>query len=336
MALYCPGSPLEATVPMHRAVAGTCLLQALLIAPAPPAAGETATITEGTNFALTAGPEGAVVIDVQGALWKLRPGTAPAIALTDGLGDDRLPRFSPDGQHLVFQSFRRGDFNIWRLPASGGEPQPLTSGPADDREPAWYPDGRRIAFTSDRSGNLDIWQLDLATGAVTALTTDPADDYWPAISADGERLAFVSDRAGPAGLYVQALDPNPVKVDPVAGGKAGPAAAPAFSPDGRELAYIRTTERIGFPSIARHEVAVVDLASGELRTVSTPTEDVFPFPRPSPLTARSPGRPTAASGASMPTADEAARHFHCGFRYGRGTTARSATVLPHRRNRSSE
>lgn len=266
-----------------RPAAIACLL--ILLPGAAPAAGGTRTtaVSEGTNFALTVARDGTTVIDVQGALWRLPPGKTAGVRLTDGLGDDRLPRFSPDGRQLAFQSFRSGDFHIMAMPASGGAARALTAGPHDDREPAWFPDGRRIAFTSDRNGNLDIWQLDIDSGALTALTRDPADDYWPAVSPDGSRIAFVSDRGGLPGLYVQpvgtpASGGTVTGAEMVAGGKEGRASAPAWSPDGNHLAFIRTAEQIGFPAIARHEVVVLDLGTRTTRVLSAPHNDVFPFP----------------------------------------------------------
>ena len=121
-------------------------------------------VTEGTNFAVAASPDGErLVMDLQGTLWLLPMAGGSAEALTDGLGDDRLPDFHPEGGRVAYQSYRSGTWDIWQL-ALGGQPEQLTDTGFDDREPAWSPDGARIAFSSDRAGSYDIWILDVATG----------------------------------------------------------------------------------------------------------------------------------------------------------------------------
>jgi Tol biopolymer transport system component len=73
---------------------------------------------------------------------------------------DQFPTWSPDGKWIAFHSNRAGDFDVWAMPASGGEAVQVTSGPKSDMRPAWSPDGKRIAFTSDRGGSQDIWVLE--------------------------------------------------------------------------------------------------------------------------------------------------------------------------------
>ena len=67
------------------------------------------TLTEGTNAAVAASPDRSrLVLDVQGTLWSIDPTSGRGRALTDGLGDDRQPSFSPDGERIAFQSYRDG------------------------------------------------------------------------------------------------------------------------------------------------------------------------------------------------------------------------------------
>lgn len=267
-----PGSALLAAL-------GACLLIAGLNPGDALAGSRPVTFSEGSNFAVSLAPDGqTVALDIQGRLWSLPSVGGPARPVTDGLGDDRLPRFSPDGSRLVYQSFRTGSFDIWISDASGAQPRPLTSGFMDDREPAWFPDGRHIAFSSDRTGSLDIWQLAVESGDLVPLTTGPADDYWPAVSPDGRRLAFVSDRGGLPGLYIVGLDqPGEAPVQ-VAGGRDLRPAGPAWSPDGKALAFVAAVEQLNFPVIARYRLMILNLATGTTTPLSGPDEDVFPFP----------------------------------------------------------
>ena len=254
-------------------------LLALLSSGVPPAASAAEVeVSEGTSFAVATSPDGEnLALDLQGRLWILPAAGGQAKAITDGIGDDRLPRFSPDGKQLVFQSFRNGSWHIWIINTNGKGLRALTAGTQDDREPVWV-DSQRIVFASDRNRNYDLWELNVGTGALLQLTTDPADDYAPAVSAGGETLAFVSDRGGRPGLYINSSLNN---VDSSArlllDGEGRRMHTPVFSPDGSRLAVVRPEQEIRFPYIAANQLITVDAATGQQTTVSAPDEDVFSF-----------------------------------------------------------
>lgn len=199
----------------------------------------TVEVTEGTNFAVAVSPDGEqLVMDLQGTLWLLPAAGGSAEALTDGLGDDRLPDFHPEGGQVTYQSFRSGTWDIWRL-ALGGTPEPLTATEFDDREPTWSPDGARIAFSSDRAGSYDIWILDVATGEATPVTSTLGNESQPAWTPDGEGVVFVATPEGEAEGAVHRLSLE-TGAEPVAvAGSAGNVAAPAVSPDGAQVVFRR-------------------------------------------------------------------------------------------------
>ena len=60
------------------------------------------------------------------------------------------PRWSPDGQHIAFSWGKSGNFDIWTIPATGGNPKQITDDPADERDPFWLPDGKTIIFRRER------------------------------------------------------------------------------------------------------------------------------------------------------------------------------------------
>lgn len=252
-------------------------------------------VTEGTNFAVAASPDGErLVMDLQGTLWSLPATGGPAEALTDGLGDDRLPDFHPEGDRVAYQSFRSGTWDIWQLALPAGEPEQLTDTEFDDREPAWSPDGNRIAFSSDRSGSYDIWILDVATGEVTPVTSTLGNESHPAWTPSGDGLVFVETPEGEAEGTVQWLslksegDPGAVP------GTAGNVAAPAVSPDGAQVVFRRlqyegltqmgtrfdigtASEWVLAPLSGEAEASETSDETAAPRVLAGAGEDLFPF-----------------------------------------------------------
>ncbi len=244
-------------------------------------------LKEGTNFAVDVSPsDGSFILDIQGTLWRLSPQGGQAIALTDGLGDDRSPDYSDDGTSVTFQSFRNGTWDIWLMRADGNEKVAVTESRFDDREPVFSPDGTRIAFSSDRKGNYDIWILEIKTGELSQLTHHKANDYMPFWLPNGEGVVFVSERY-PTGtaLYevessfdnkmLQTTEPREIV------GFDTLIAAPSVSPDGRDIALrvldIGTTsaDAMGTASVASRLV-IVSRENGKSVNIDSPP-DVFPF-----------------------------------------------------------
>jgi Tol biopolymer transport system component len=96
-----------------------------------------------------------------------RPGTGSDIALFDlvsgwqfALTSDRAtdlqPRWSPDGNHVVFSSDRTGVFNIYAYSLKDRELFQVTNVMGGAFAPAVSHDGRQLAFVSYSSGGYDI------------------------------------------------------------------------------------------------------------------------------------------------------------------------------------
>jgi Tol biopolymer transport system component len=101
---------------------------------------------------------------------------------------------SPDGMLLALSSDRRGNQDLWVLPAAGGDMSPLTTDPTPDWSPRWSPDGREIAFYAYRNGNRDIWVMPSRGGPARQLTSHPSQETNPAWSPDGHEIAFYSQK----------------------------------------------------------------------------------------------------------------------------------------------
>ena len=73
--------------------------------------------------------------------------------LTDFPGEELLPKFSPDGELIVFTAEFAGDKDVYVMPVHGGKPQRLTFHPAAEYVVDWHPDGKNIIFRSNGSSS---------------------------------------------------------------------------------------------------------------------------------------------------------------------------------------
>ena len=104
------------------------------------------------------------------------------------------PRWSPDGRWIAFQ---RGDsirFDIFVVPATGGESRKLTRDNNMMNGFAWLRDSTGIVYSSSRGGTipylptLGLWQVTLRDGSVRQVTSSETSYMSPDISASGAIL----------------------------------------------------------------------------------------------------------------------------------------------------
>jgi Tol biopolymer transport system component len=105
------------------------------------------------------------------------------------------PRWSPEGQRIVFQNIERTKFDVRVFDLASGRSHWVTSAAVQDLNPIWSPSGRFIYFSSYRGGGINIWRASMfqdgsLAGAPQQLTIGAGQDVEIAISSDGKRLAF--------------------------------------------------------------------------------------------------------------------------------------------------
>jgi TolB protein len=130
-----------------------------------------------------------------------------ALQLTNHLGIDAHPAWSPDGQQIVFATDRWGGLEIAVMRRDVTDVRRLTDSPGLDDYPAWSPDGGRIAFVSNRDGNYEVYVMPATGGEAMNISRAPGIDTFPTWTPDGEGLTFVSNRADGFDLYTISLVP---------------------------------------------------------------------------------------------------------------------------------
>ena len=131
-----------------RAVLVTAALSVVLVAYGPKPAGSETRLMRQPDI------HGNQVVFVYGGdLWAVDRSGGLARKLTNDVGIEFFPMFSPDGKTIAFTGEYDGNVDVFTIPATGGEPRRLTYHPAADRVAAWYPDGSGILFRSGRSSS---------------------------------------------------------------------------------------------------------------------------------------------------------------------------------------
>ena len=118
-------------------------------------------------------------------------------------GPSYLHGWSPDGKDLVFCGERNGEFDVYKVPSTGGKEIRLTDAKGLDDGPEYTPDGKYIYFNSVRSGLMQIWRMKPDGSDQEQITNDSLNNWFAHISPDGKWFVYISflPEETPAGIH---------------------------------------------------------------------------------------------------------------------------------------
>lgn len=200
------------------------------------------------------------------------------IAPLNGLPRESDAAFSPDGNQVAFVwAGEKGGYAHIYVSQIGAtdSPRQITSSGEGTFEfaPVWSPDGRYLAFFrfNDKDKDLAVYVTAALGGSERRLYTVKSQRKVDALdwSMDGKFLAF-SDSASPSEasriflLSLDTLEVHPITSPPT--GTLGDT-TPAFSPDGKSLAFVRDTLDV-------REIYLLPLSGGSPQQITFDHADI--------------------------------------------------------------
>jgi serine/threonine-protein kinase len=213
--------------------------------------GEEALAVEGRDYATPrVSPDGRrVAVYAAGDIWIYDLARGTTTRLTFDPAVDGYPLWTPDGERVVFASYRVGNYDLyWRRADGTGPEERLTTGSQQEYPGSWGNSGRDLVFLECRTAQVGLCDMSVLsmTGerqAKVLLQTDFHEGS-ATVSPDGRWLAYDSNESGQPEIYVR---PYP----DVEGGRwqvsTGGGTEPLWGPKGDELFYRTATSLMVVP-----------------------------------------------------------------------------------------
>lgn len=231
-------------------------------------------------------------------IWMVSWDGTQTVQLTSSPDNETSPRWSPDGKYISFIAARLGGTaQVWLLDRRGGEAIKLTDVKADLSGYSWSPDSKKLLllmkdakdtaknkapqpyiinkyrFKQDVSGyqydtaRTHLYIFDIAARKTQSVTNGIYNESNPKWSPDGSRIAFVSN-------HTEDPDKNENTdiwiVDTVKGAVptrltswTGSDNDPQWSPDGKSIAYTRSSSNAVYEMYDHAELCILPVAGGE-------------------------------------------------------------------------
>lgn len=172
------------------------------------------------------------------------------------------PRFSPDGQRVIFSLEQGGNANIYAMDLGSRRTTRLTNGPSIDTSPSFSPDGRQIVFESDRGGAQQLYVMNADGSNQQRISFGQGAYGTPVWSPRGDLVAFTKRAGGQFAIGVMRPDGSGERILTSGYHNEGP----TWSPNGRVLMFFREVPGAG----GGPQLWTVDLTGYNEQRIATP------------------------------------------------------------------
>jgi dipeptidyl aminopeptidase/acylaminoacyl peptidase len=235
-------------------------------------------------------------------LWMMSWDGTESIQLTNGPDGESNPKWSPDNKFISFIASRNaGIGQVYLMNRRGGEAIKLTDVKGELSDYDWSPDGKKLVLTikepedtskkgakpyvldryhfkEDVTGYLydkrktHLYLFDIAAKKLDTLTAGKYNEGNTEWSPDGTKIAFVSNRTedpdknSNSDIFI--IDAKPGAVAKQFTTWKGSDNSPQWSPDGKSIAYLRSTSDDNYIMYDQPVLCVADATGGEPKLLS--------------------------------------------------------------------